>query len=240
MIQLEKPSLVWAIIGNLGGGKTLTAVKVAVEALEKGFFVVSNITLNMDAICCLYGERCRNLYLHVDLANDDPFLFPSGDPRGSGGKRRVLVILDECAEYFDQYSSGSANVKRFWSWLRHSSKRSQDVFIIVQRAEYLTKPLRLLISRFIWVDDLAVWKVWRMKLPFMGGYCMQNVFDRQHNRIQGVDFISKKVWGSYYCTAECISVISSACYVYKSPPPPKRSKKIFILWLLSFLALFLK
>ena len=43
MIPLEKTSQVWGICGNLGGGKTLTAVSMAVEAIRSGYFVVSNV-----------------------------------------------------------------------------------------------------------------------------------------------------------------------------------------------------
>lgn len=236
MIRLERSAMVWGIVGSLGGGKTLTAVRVAVEALERGFFVVSNITLNIDYVCKVYGERCRKLYLHVDLTKDDPFEFPSGDPRGSGGKRRVLVVLDECAEFFDQYSSQKESTKRFWSWLRHSSKRSQDVFFIVQRQEYLTKSLRSLIIRWVWCDDLAVWKFFHFKLPFMGGFIMQNVFDRLGSRVQGVDFVQKSIWGRFYNTAECISTVSNANYIYELPPR-KKSNFIYALFFLSFCAL---
>jgi hypothetical protein len=220
MLNLERTALVWGIVGNLGGGKTLSAVRFAVEGMIDGYFVVSNITLNMDRICNEFGQHLRGLYLHVDLAKDDPFAFPCGDPRGSGGKRRVLVILDECAEYYDQYSNAKKDVTRFMSWLRHSSKRSQDVFFVVQRQEYMARSVRSLVARWVWVDDLAVyrWPLLRIKTPFCAGLVMRNVFDRQGDKVDRVSFIKKRYWGRFYDTAECISVAGSAnSYVYARP-----------------------
>ena len=47
-IPLERTAQLWGISGNLGGGKTMTAVQFAVNAIRDGYFVVSNITLNVD------------------------------------------------------------------------------------------------------------------------------------------------------------------------------------------------
>ena len=103
-------------------------------------------------------------------------------PNIKSAKKRVLVILDECAEWVDQYSSAKdPRISRFWSWLRHTSKRSQDVFIVVQRREYLNKVVRILVSRWIWVNDLAVFKlpVLKCRFPFCGGLVMRNIYDIQ-------------------------------------------------------------
>ena len=48
MIELDRNSLVWGIVGNLGGGKTMSAVKIAVESMSQGFFVVSNVYISLD------------------------------------------------------------------------------------------------------------------------------------------------------------------------------------------------
>lgn len=238
MIQLERNSLVWGIVGNLGGGKTLSAVAVAVNAISDGYFVASNITLDLSHLRKRCGSWVDSLYLHIDLDSPDfdPFAIPQGSPRGSGGRLRVLVILDEVAEWFDQYSSAKdPRIKRMWSWLRHSSKRSQDVFIICQRQEYINKVVRILIARWIWVDDLAVWRApfLKLKIPFCGGLVMQNVFDRNGNKIGQVSFLHKSTWGRYYNTAECLNKdgvgLSS---VYSAAPPLQRD------WTLLYLLYF--
>lgn len=254
MIPLEKTAQVWGICGNLGGGKTLTAVSMAVEAIRAGYFVVSNVTLNIPLL-----EKsipwAGNLYQHIVVRNEEydeqgnlikqddfnPFTIPSGSPRGTDGGKRVLVILDECAEWFDQYSNlKSKSISRVMSWLRHSSKRSQDVVFIVQRREYLNKSFRILVSRWVSVDDLAIWRipVLRLRMPFMGSFCMANIFDKTGSRIRPVIFISKVNYGQFYNTAECLSTFGGKSVEYTVPtrnfPFPLW---FFIFWLGSCLLL---
>lgn len=211
MINLDRNALVWGVVGNLGGGKTLSAVAFGVSCMLKGYFVVSNITFNVDRIVSYYGhEWLRDLYQHVSLddPNFDPFKLPCGSPRGSGGDKRVIIILDEVAEWFDQYASAKDPlISRIWSWLRHTSKRSQDVVIICQRREYIHKVVRSLIARWIWVDDLAVWRIptLRFRMPFLRNKIMQNVFDRNGSRIGSVSFLGKSHYGQFYDTAECLN-----------------------------------
>lgn len=233
MIQLERTAQLWGITGNLGGGKSLTAVNFAVEALRMGYFVCSNISLNMDMICRFYGGFCRSLYKHISLDDPsfDPFQLPCGSPRGSGGKKRVLIILDECAEWVDQYSSAKdPRIARLWSWLRHSSKRSQDIFIIVQRPDYLNKVIRILITRWIWVHDLAVWRVpvLKMRIPFCSGLVMRNIFDNLKNRIGPVSFARKSHWGMFYNTAECLNS-DGATYNFEYEVPARQPSSHFFL-----------
>lgn len=225
MIQLERSALVWGVVGNLGGGKTLSAVALGVTAMLEGYMVVSNVTFKMDQVALDYGAPwVKGLYMHISLDDPgfDPFHLPCGDPRGSGGKRRVIVILDEVAEWIDQYSSAKdPKIKRLWSWLRHTSKRSQDIVIICQRQEYINKVVRTLIARWIWVDDMAVWRIpkLRCRLPFCRSLVMQRVYDRLGNMIGAVSWLKKSRWGRYYDTAECLNA-TGASYnaVYEVPP----------------------
>ena len=235
-IELERTAQLWGITGNLGGGKSLTAVWFAVRAIRQGYFVCSNITLNVSALKRLVGSWAVNLYQHIsfDDADFDPFKLPCGSPRGSRGDKRVLVILDECAEWIDQYSSAKdPRISRFWSWLRHSSKRSQDVFIVVQRPDYLNKVVRILISRWVMVADLATYRipVLRLRFPFMSGFVMRNVYDRSGTRIGGVSFISKSTWGVFYDTAECLNSLGAHYNTQYSMPrrPRGRSWLFFVI-----------
>ena len=217
-MQLESTAQVWGITGNLGGGKTLTAVEFAVRAISSDYFVCTNIDLKMDEVCAVLGSRARSLYRRIDLSSDDPNDWPSGDARGSGGSRRVLVIIDEVAEWFDQYASTSPQVRKFLSWLRHSSKRGQDVLLVVQRREFLAKSLRILVARWIWVEDLAVWKIpkIRIRVPFCRGLVMRYVSDRLGNSVQPLEFASKARWGRFYTTSQLLS--GSMSMPYEIPP----------------------
>lgn len=217
-MQLERTAQVWGICGNLGGGKTLSAVELAVKAIASGYYVCTNIELLHDRLAEYVGaSRASALYQRVSVDDDDPMTWPCGDPRGSGGSRRVLVILDEVAEWFDQYSGTSAPVRRFLSWLRHSSKRGQDVILVVQRKDYLAKSLRILVSRWIWVEDLAVWRIpkFRIRVPFCSGFIMRYVSDRLGNSIQPVEFSRKAVWGRFYVTSQMLA--GSLGTVYEMP-----------------------
>lgn len=244
-LELERTAQLWGITGNLGGGKSLTAVWFAVRAIQQGYFVCSNITLKESALKRFIGDYALNLYQHIsfDDPNFDPFKLPCGSPRGRGGDKRVLVILDECAEWIDQYSSAKdPRISRFWSWLRHSSKRSQDVFIIVQRPDYLNKVVRILISRWVMVADLATYRlpVLRCRFPFMGGFVMRNVYDRSGTRIGGVSFIRKAQWGLFYDTAECLNNLGAQYNTeYTRPPIKNRSWLFFVaVYFFSLVALY--
>lgn len=243
-MTLERTPQIWGITGNLGGGKTLTAVYLAVNAMRDGCFVCSNVTFDMDAVCRVYGEYCRSLYLHIKVDDEDfdPFSLPCGSPRGSGGGKRVLIVLDECAEWFDQYVSGKdVRVKQMMSWIRHSSKRSQDVFLIVQRMEYLQKSLRSLISKWVIVDDMSFWRmpVLRMRVPGMSGFVMQRHFSRDKKLLASPSFISKISWGRFYNTAECLNEKgASTVFEYELPKyHPPFPWFFFALWVLSIILL---
>lgn len=246
-MDLELTPQVWGITGNLGGGKTLTSVYLGVNAMRRGYFVVSNVTFNIDKIAQDYGDFVRSLYMHISLDDPecDPYKFPTGSPRGSGGGKRVLVILDECAEWFDQYSNlNDVRISRLNSWMRHSSKRSQDVLLVVQRKEYLNKSIRSLISKWVIVDDMSFWRmpVLRARVPFMKGFVMQRHFDRLKNLLAKPSFISKSRWGRYYNTAECLNIDgASTCYEYQVPPTPYPSfLPLYIIYFISIIVLYLQ
>ena len=193
---------VYGIYGNLGGGKTLTAVEIMLFALGRGFAVSSNVQLKH--ISVLPGK-----YQFIDdFSAVDYWTLPTGAPRGSKSKYRSLIVIDEVAEFFDQYSSGSPFVKNFLSWLRHSSKRGQFVFLIVQKPEFLAKPLRLLVNRWIVCNDLDQMRlpILRIKIPFMGDFVMRKVYDRFGNCLsRGFLVADKNIIGKYYNTAQSIA-----------------------------------
>lgn len=246
MITLEKSALVWGVVGNLGGGKTLSAVALGVQSMLSGYMVVSNVTFDVEQIVADYSAPwVRKLYQHISLDDPDfdPFKLPCGDPRGSGGERRVIVILDEVAEWVDQYTNAKdPRIKRLWSWLRHTSKRSQDIVIICQRQEYINKVVRTLIARWIWVDDMQVWRIpkLRMRLPFCGSLVMQRVYDRMGNMVGSVSWLKKSRWGRYYDTAECLNSTGAAYNAVYYLPPAKYtiSKLTVCVYLFSLLLLW--
>lgn len=207
-------SNVYGIYGSLGGGKTLSAVDLMVDFLSRGFPVTSNVSLrNID--------KYPGKYTRLDDFNGvDWWSLPVGAPRGSDDDYRSCICIDEAAEFLDQYSSNSPFVKSFLSWLRHSSKRGQFVFLIVQRPEFLVKSARLLVNRWILCDDMAqlALPILNIKIPFFGGYCRRLIYDRNGNCIsRGLSLINKSDAGRFYDTSESIATAGrNNDYVSKS------------------------
>lgn len=194
---------VYGIYGHLGGGKSLSAVEISIWALKLGWTVVSNIRLyNID-------KYKSHFHLIDDLTSLDFWSLPCGAPRGSRDKFRVVIVIDECAEFFDQFSSTSPVLKNFLSWLRHSSKRGQFVFLIVQQPEFIAKSLRLLVNKWIVCFDMAQYRLpmIRLKIPFTRHLVARRIFDKYGNLIsRGANFADKYLIGHYYDTAQSIAV----------------------------------
>ena len=193
---------VYGIYGSLGGGKSLTAVDIMLDFLTIGHEVYSNIQLvNL-------SPQKKKLFHYFDPETTPVAALPYGDPRGSGGKKRVCVVIDECAEFLDQFTSTSTFTKDFCSWLRHTSKNGQFVFLIVQQPEFLVKSVRLVVNKWILCTDLAqfVLPVIRFRIPFTKGLVWRRVFDRHFNLIsRGFDVASKRVFGQFYDTSQLIA-----------------------------------
>lgn len=206
--QIDKnTACVYGIYGHLGGGKTLTAVELMTEFLDDGHLVISNIQLAGS-----YKNRKRYVYVD-DLNSIDWWQLQKGARRGSIDRFRVAIFIDESAEYFDQFSSGSYQAKSFLSWLRHSSKQGQFVFMIVQRPEFLNKSVRLLVNKWIVCDDLRTYKipVIRIAIPFMSSYCWRRIFDRYGNLIsRGFSIVNKYDIGQFYDTGQIINHVNEA------------------------------
>lgn len=200
----KRTANVYGIYGNLGGGKTLTAVEIMVNALSTGWTVVSNVKVRESLITDLKGK-----YSFIeDFGEVDCWSLPVGAPRGSRSSFRSCIVIDECAEFFDQYSSTSLKVQKFLSWLRHSSKRGQFVFLIVQKPEFIAKSLRLLVNKWIVCTDMQQMKIplFRIRPPFCGDFVMRRIFDRNGNLIsRGFNIASKSYIGRYYNTAQSIA-----------------------------------
>lgn len=236
----KRTANVYGIYGNLGGGKTLTAVDLMISSLSYGWHVISNIRLadNFLPKCCSRGK-----YTYIDDFNGvDWWSLPTGAPRGSADPFRVVIVIDECAEFFDQYSSASPVLKSFLSWLRHSSKRGQFVFTIVQKPEFLAKSLRLLINKWIVCNDMYQMRVpWiRIRPPFCGDYVMRRVFDKFGNPLShGFNIASKSFFGRYYDTSQSIATAGRTnTYVVRPPDAVELPSVIWVLVFLYVISLF--
>lgn len=206
---------VYGIYGHLGGGKSLTAVELSLNFLRLGWSVTSNI---------LIRSKSPKYRFIEDFQDVDFWSLPCGAPRGSDDPYRSVIVVDECAEFFDQYSSNSPYLKSFLSWLRHSSKRGQFVFLIVQKPEFISKSLRLLINKWIVCDDMEQFRLpyFKCRIPFTKGFVARRIFDRYGNLLsRGFNFASKSDIGRFYDTSQSIALQGRQNDFIISPPPAK-------------------
>lgn len=209
---------VYGIYGTLGGGKSLTAVDIMLGFLARGDVVYSNIRLyNL-------SDRLQSQFHYFDAEGFDYKQIPYGGLRGSKDKRRVCIVIDECAEYLDQFSSTSTYTKEFCSWLRHTSKNGQFVFLIVQSPDFLVKSVRLIVANWICCVDLAqfVLPLARIRIPFTRNLVWRRVFDRRFNLIsRGWDTIDKRFYGQFYKTSALVANSLRGNDDDDDLPPPK-------------------
>lgn len=241
ILPLENTSMAWAITGTLGSGKSLCAVATAVDALfYRHTMIVTNIKLDIAQVNKECGYDCKPYIRYFDPMDKefDPFKLPCGSPRGYRGsdKVRVIVIIDECAEFFDQYSSAKDyRIQSFLSWLRHCSKRGQDVFLIVQSKDFINKSLRTLCARFVVCTNLSLIRLPVLHFRFLPNISVAVTFDRYGNRggLPAV-FLRQSRWGRFYDTAQQISTHTG----FNNPPvasvrgssvSPVRYRAFFIL-----------
>lgn len=209
MIDLPPVAAVYGIYGSLGGGKSLTAVDIALHFIKSFNFVCSNIQLlNLSPIQSSYYQRLD------DISKVNWFDLPLGSPRGSSGRKRVAIILDEMPELLDQYSSGKEFwIKQFLSWLRHTSKNGQYVFIITQDPSFILKPVRLLCAYWVRCDDMANLRIpiINLKIPFFRDYVIRRIYDRDGNCItKGLNIARKSEIGRFYRTSQGLSLYSAS------------------------------
>lgn len=225
---------VYGIYGHLGGGKSLTAVELSLNFLRLGWSVTSNI---------LIRSKSPKYRFIEDFQDVDFWSLPCGAPRGSDDPFRSVIVVDECAEFFDQYSSNSPYLKSFLSWLRHSSKRGQFVFLIVQKPEFISKSLRLLINKWIVCDDMEQFRLpyFKCRIPFTKGYVARRIFDRYGNLLsRGFNFASKSDIGRYYDTSQSIAIQGRQNDFITSLPPsrPPSLLPFYLIALLYILFIF--
>lgn len=232
----KKTANVYGIYGHLGGGKTLTAVDLSLEFLKLNWIITSNISIKVP-------ERYKKQYTFIeDFETVDFWKLPVGAPRGDPSSFRSVIIVDEAAEFFDQYSSFAANSKRFLSWLRHSSKRGQFVFLIIQHPDFLNSNLRKLIHKWIVCDDMEQLRfpIIKCRLPFCKNFVARRLFDKYGNLLsRGFNFATKSEIGKYYDTAQSIALEGRSTPMLNITPPIKQTKFQFLFFLFFLVYLFI-
>lgn len=168
---------VTVISGKLGSGKSYDCVRLVRDHLAAGGCVRTNIRLDYRQIGDAVGRRLSPYQIGTLSASDDPTTIPTGDRRGHGS-RRTIVLLDEALNWFQSEGTSSKDErKRAWGeWLRQSDKLGQDVWFIAQSFERAAKWIRELaqVSREIiplrTVRFFTFLPLWWLVPPFRNCY----------------------------------------------------------------------
>ncbi|MEM2002312.1 MAG: zonular occludens toxin domain-containing protein [Candidatus Methanomethylicaceae archaeon] len=150
--------MITIISGRLGCGKSYLAVSMILDHLRRGGIVATNITLRD------LPQFSRQI-IHID-GNCLPTDLPSGDRRGHGS-RRVMIVIDEALSWFSGMQGPQVDPRKaVWGdWLRHSDKLGQDIFLIAQEWGQIAKWIRVLSQR-VWFCHSSKNERFIRHLPF--------------------------------------------------------------------------
>ena len=176
----SRNGMITIISGNLGAGKSFDCVRLIRDHIAAGGCVRTNIRLNLAQLSASVHRRLSPAQIGLVSADDDPKLIPTGDRRGHGS-RRTIVLLDEALNWF-QSSAGAVKDERKkpWSeWLRQSDKLGQDVWFIAQRFDRTAKWIRELAQVSVEIFALREFKLgmvfplWLIFPPLKNMYCVK-------------------------------------------------------------------
>ena len=197
--------MVTVISGKLGSGKSYDCVRRVRDHLAAGGCVRTNIALDVHQISKAVGRRLSSLQVGRVSADDDPTLIPTGDRRGHGS-RRTIVLLDEALNWFQSTGAGAKDSRKLsWGeWLRQSDKLGQDVWFVAQNFERAAKWIRELAQVSIEIFPLRdlkigmVFPVWLLFPPLRNMYCAK-YRDVRSGMVVKLDFhrYSSSVWDLY-------------------------------------------
>lgn len=175
----------YAITGGLGSGKTLVSVARIKDYLLQGRRVATNLNLNLDKLL-----PARNIG-HAVRVKDFPDIndfhllgrghyvpcpkFPGHFSKNE--KHNGLLVIDECAVFFNSRDWGNKNRAAVIAWLRHSRKLGWDVIYIMQDVESIDKQIRKGLIEHEGVCKRSD----RLSIPFVGGLL----------RMLGLGFLSR-------------------------------------------------
>jgi hypothetical protein len=136
--------------GDLGGGKTISAMRRAFDCWDQGGVVATNISINWEG-CKEYGRLVRGWnyddkqYLKIDEANMHEY--HKFTPPGS------LIILEEVHLFWNAREWQKAN-KVCLDFLTQARKYDNDIIFITQHPDNFDKQSRRIIRYFWWFTCL--------------------------------------------------------------------------------------
>ena len=209
--------MITVVSGKVGTGKSHDLVRRIRLHLAEGGCVRTNIALDYRQIGASVGRRLSPAQIGPVSADTDPTTIPTGDRRGRG-TRRTMVVLDEALNWFQSEASATKDTRKAaWSeWLRQSDKLGQDVYFVAQNFERAAKWIRELAAVAEEVFPMRdvrllmfVPLVW--VFPFVRRvYCVKKR-DVRSGTLVGVEFhrYTPTVW-NLYDTSETFGFVGAA------------------------------
>lgn len=220
--------MVTVVMGKLGSGKSYDMVRTMVEHVLRGGACRTNISLNYKDISKYYRRRLASWQVGQISQESDPALIPTGDRRGQG-KRRVLVVLDEALNWFESTGTKDDKRRETWGrWLRQSDKLGQDVYFICQDFSRAAKWIRELAAQCI--EMVPFRGISWLGIPWGRLPGLRNIYSRRVWDVRSHEVItwslrkySKEYW-QFYDTSETYGFegadsVYSGCVVFPRHKP---------------------
>lgn len=229
--------MITVVSGKLGSGKTLDLVRLIRNHVRNGGCVRTNIKLDYKKFARATGRALAPWQFGLVSADDNPAEIPTGDRRGKG-KRRTMVVLDEALNWFQSVQNAKEDTRKAaWSeWLRQSDKLGQDVYFVAQNFERAAKWIRELAQVSVEIVNLGDVRLFRfipltLIFPFARRMYSRIVYDvRSKAKLQTtLHFRTPDIW-NLYDTSETFG-FEAADSAYKGhvlPPPFKLPFWLFI------------
>lgn len=156
----------YIVTGRLGSGKTLVSVSRIKTALNSGLRVATNLDIYPENMLAL---SCKTLPLTrlPDLPEVSDFeSLGMGSEVIADESKFGLIVLDECAAFFNARSWADKGRQAVIDWLKHSRKLRWHVYLIVQSESMLDKQIRDAFG-----EHLVICKrMDRLSIPFVGPF----------------------------------------------------------------------
>lgn len=156
----------YIVTGRLGAGKTLVSVSRIQKALASGLRVATNLDIYPENMLPV-SRRDLPLTRLPDLPEvEDLEALGLGSDVVADESKFGLIVLDECAAFFNARQWADKGRQAVIDWLKHSRKLRWHVYLIVQSEAMLDKQIRDAFG-----EHLVVCKrMDRLSIPFVGPF----------------------------------------------------------------------
>lgn len=133
---------VHVVTGKLGAGKTLVAVSRIQRYLNQGRFIVTNLDLNLEYLINPFAKQTNVIRVPDRPSVEDFESLPSPYQGDYSEEKSGLIVLDECATWFNSRTWNEKGRKAIIDWLLHARKLGWDIIFIIQNVSMMDSQAR--------------------------------------------------------------------------------------------------